>query len=1263
MLEEIQESAFPQTLYDIIQKVDRAFVLLQEKPRTGGLSHEEGAVIELLSDSEDGNNTKEAKLREPTASNDISLSVADAEDEAFSFDCSSDDTTNSPQQPPKPAVTFSRTFGQNDRMRGARRLRSSNFQRDGSAATIDTTLDGTSEDADENREAYYSSIGKPSPIQVRISEDLRNLRQHGYYYGVLAGMSEVSTDNLLAVSLRTSDLGLSPEMLMAWDLDPGVFIVLLIRLRSHYVAYETLINSPRSSVDLDFRIGKCARYKPSLEDALSSFGSTPDPDSAAKSGHVSEASRFGKILVSTSLSRFMNEYFLNLARYREDHNCSWASAVSDIVNRSMNIAAAKASDDRSSISASQNSCQKSFPLLAMQFAMDQLKNCTEYCQACHARLSKSHRSLKPTVCSRDLCLYQHISLGMGRSVEYEILCQPNVVDLLINFCYAALEASIGGVTCPIRSYPSNSPLRIPDWCNPLKGIYSNKVHYRPSFVVSTPSYGDSRASISQFSPGQWVVIYVGTLASNPSTHTLTGAYQPPGTKKQKLHLDGADIRHAVVTSVNSANSTVYLQHFDTQYSTVNYSSAEIFFYTKDFDDVLPDQKAANLLLVLNTLPPVQHLKVELEKPSVNDLKPASGVSPAAAVLLGWIMATNRSCILQINEPALMIHERFNTTYAAPQASYLQFCFLQGVPEADHEFQKQLEINTSPGSRHPTLLAWHGSNIANWHSILRTGLDYENTANGRAFGNGVYFSPLFTTSLQYATGLNKQWPKAVFDLRSIVSLNEVINAPQKFRSSTPHYVIKQRYWSRCRFLFAKQANMEDSGQSAQLMVAQPMLPAQSSMQIHAQSQALQTQLGQQNQWAHQNKTMPIVSIGGQQMHATLPSLLVPAPQPQYVGMPVQQTPRCQQTSATASQRAVALENSGPDRVFVQDPERPALGPGGGYIDVPLVLMPETPSIGGDEEHRGKRSRVSFDQGSEVMDASDLAFLSTDTSTSKKAIREPHLGSAVENAITIDSDPDLDADSGKTLASFVAMPLRPRRAPGSSLLPPSKPSARAQADRALADRALADALGLTPFEPGTLDYASLPQLPVPSWCTSHAQRALARDIDRMQKVQTSTPLPELGWYINFAHLDNMFQWIVELHSFDVILPLAQDMLALGVSSIVCELRFGADYPMSPPLVRVIRPRFLPFLQGGGGNVTAGGAMCMELLTSTGWTPANQTDAVLLQVRLALSATDRPARLDSMHLRSDYGVGEAFDAYNRAAATHGWQVPADMQKRMNF
>ncbi|ERS96329.1 hypothetical protein HMPREF1624_07239 [Sporothrix schenckii ATCC 58251] len=208
-----------------------------------------------------------------------------------------------------------------------------------------------------------------------------------------------------------------------------------------------------------------------------------------------------------------------------------------------------------------------------------------------------------------------------------------------------------------------------------------------------------------------------------------------------------------------------------------------------------------------------------------------------------------------------------------------------------------------------------------------------------------------------------------------------------------------------------------------------------------------------------------------------------------------------------------------------------------------------------------------------------------------------------------------------------------------------------------------LHVTSFKPGSLDYTSLPQLPLPPWCTPQAQRALGREMDRMQKVQRDTPLSELGWYIDFTRMDNMCQWIVELHSFDRTLPLAADMERLGVQSIVCELRFGADYPMSPPLVRVIRPRFVPFLQGGGGNVTSGGAMCLELLTSTGWLPAYQTDAVLLQVRLAISATDRPARLDARNVHKDYGVAEAFDAYKRAVVMHGWKVPEDMQKRMTF
>jgi ubiquitin-conjugating enzyme E2 Q len=196
---------------------------------------------------------------------------------------------------------------------------------------------------------------------------------------------------------------------------------------------------------------------------------------------------------------------------------------------------------------------------------------------------------------------------------------------------------------------------------------------------------------------------------------------------------------------------------------------------------------------------------------------------------------------------------------------------------------------------------------------------------------------------------------------------------------------------------------------------------------------------------------------------------------------------------------------------------------------------------------------------------------------------------------------------------------------------------------------------------LDLSSIPRLEPPSWATPTASQAIGRELHKLQQLQTSTPLSELGWYINFEAVSNMFQWIVELHTFDPSLALAKDMKTAGVSSVVLEFRFGRDWPMSPPFVRVVRPRFLPFAQGGGGHVTAGGAMCMELLTNSGWSPANSMESVILQVRMALCSEERGARLDlnpvagRMH---DYGVGEAVDAYIRAAQMHGWEVPKDLR-----
>jgi ubiquitin-conjugating enzyme E2 Q len=197
-------------------------------------------------------------------------------------------------------------------------------------------------------------------------------------------------------------------------------------------------------------------------------------------------------------------------------------------------------------------------------------------------------------------------------------------------------------------------------------------------------------------------------------------------------------------------------------------------------------------------------------------------------------------------------------------------------------------------------------------------------------------------------------------------------------------------------------------------------------------------------------------------------------------------------------------------------------------------------------------------------------------------------------------------------------------------------------------------LTDFIPGSLDKSSIQLLAPPSHAMPQATSRLHKDLKELLKVQNATPLHELGWYID-GDISNMFQWVLELHSFENTLPLAIDMKAAGLTSIVLELRFGLEYPMSPPFVRVIRPRFLPYHLGGGGHVTAGGAMCMELLTNSGWSAVSSIESVLLQVRMAMCSLEpKPARLESTvrGKQRDYGVAEAVDAYERACRSHGWR-----------
>ncbi|KIK53307.1 hypothetical protein GYMLUDRAFT_941874 [Collybiopsis luxurians FD-317 M1] len=89
-------------------------------------------------------------------------------------------------------------------------------------------------------------------------------------------------------------------------------------------------------------------------------------------------------------------------------------------------------------------------------------------------------------------------------------------------------------------------------------------------------------------------------------------------------------------------------------------------------------------------------------------------------------------------------------------------------------------------------------------------------------------------------------------------------------------------------------------------------------------------------------------------------------------------------------------------------------------------------------------------------------------------------------------------------------------------------------------------------------------------------------------TRNSFKELGWYMPEEFMGgNLFQWIVELHWFDETLSIADDMKASRkLDSTLFKLCFPSNYPLGPPLFRIITPRFLRFIPDGGGHVQEAG-----------------------------------------------------------------------------
>ncbi|MCJ1359462.1 MAG: hypothetical protein MMC33_009464 [Icmadophila ericetorum] len=1000
---------------------------------------------------------------------------------------------------------------------------------------------------------------------------LKNLQQH------LAVSDWSISGSFITISCRISRLGISDDVLEAWDLEKNRYLILVIQTNSRHPKIESLLedDSYHSRPKWEMRVGTSHKYKITEEEILRAFSKKsrlPDQKddegnqelgsmkiSSPQSNRTNASTEskkenapkvtegFRSLFISDPLEDLLNTRFLDIVRYRIALKSSWSAGeaiYNEVLDCHANASQVKiilqehsrrGHDSKPIKSLSElvtgdhlqetwyKTSEISAPLLAMQYTLRHLVRCTEFCLVCHREIDVLFEAMRPYVCDKPLCLYQYMVHGFGPKVEHEIMSQPDVVDLLVCFCYASASAG------KLDSFPTGMGLMVlPTSYNQKTGPSTcHKAHYDEKGRKMT-----LKGNTTALRVGDWVC--VSGIRGREHHHRV-------------MDVMGKDINLGAPVELGLIAPTASMESKDTPEPR----DREFWIYDQDFDN-LPETavetapapstapfpmsgsynnpvtaKHVAVCRLLETLPSIKVLKEYLTDTRAHSrtLKDWSErISPSALGVLRWIISSNRSCIMQVQNRG--VDGQLQEDRVTEMDGWLQFRFAQGSPDKEDRFIRSVqETSQRLGQRQkvPTIFAFHGSPLENWHTIIRQGLHFKRTDHGRAFGHGVYHHLMSTYSMGYARG-GKSWPNSGLQVESALSLNELVNAPKEFVTSANQiFVVAQLDWIQTRYLFA----------------------------------------------------------------------------------------RCK--AATLGDVAPA-----PPNPCIQDEVYRPHGITGKHVLIPAKATSQS-----------RQNEM-------------IAIKTNDGKKMKAEVRKSE---------DVDDSDQTDVEDYEIFMDDVDMSLSEIDPNIKSFEPDSKKRSHEDANTT---------------EYKNMHYNTtqlhLPILAPPSYASTQATQALQRELRQTLKIQNKQPRDELGWTINTDYLENIYQWIVEFHSFPPELPLAKDMAKQNIKSIVFEVRFGANYPHSPPFVRVIRPRFLPGFQGGGGHVNQGGAMCMELLTNNGWSPVTAMEMVFFQIRCTIMTTEpKAARLVPGH-QGDYSMQEAFQAYRRACEQHNWEMPKDFAAFMS-
>jgi ubiquitin-conjugating enzyme E2 Q len=550
----------------------------------------------------------------------------------------------------------------------------------------------------EAAKATYDSRATPKKTSgeaiaaKKIRSDLRAAQRAGFRVGVLG---DLTGTGIVCTSIRVTKLGISEEAMKAWGLRRKQYLILMIRFMDGYQTVDQVQNESSLSGGTQIRAALCERYKPTFDDATNLFTHVAFKDASVqnqrqkaaqtdKEASIPEVS-LEPLFIGGPINDLFRERFAGILKYRRACGYSWSGAetfYNDIQGKNMSSSQAfqpqyQVGEDlkgrtlpdivvADAIGDPIGGTDLSLPLIAMQFLLRHFVRCTEFCLVCHCKVDATFEALKPYVCPKPLCLYQYMALGFGPSISWEIITQPYVVDVLVSFCYVSAR------NARLKDFPTGIGMKVPmlpqlaiataisdpyayGKLRPADPVQPTvELKYEKSFSAQLDRANSELliegCKTCPVRGGDWVVVQSPSLDGLIHYRIVDHALFPT------VKLDGEGVftpNHKPQTQISS-NSALNAQPTDQKHGFIG---VNVFIYDKSFDDLPVPQQQRYVTLLLDTLPPILKLREYLlashQGPEPQLRTRRHDLSDSALNLLRWIIASNRSCIMQVDK----LHEK------------------------------------------------------------------------------------------------------------------------------------------------------------------------------------------------------------------------------------------------------------------------------------------------------------------------------------------------------------------------------------------------------------------------------------------------------------------------------------------------------------------------------------------------------------------------------------------------------------------------------